>query len=53
MFERARFFKQVCRSGHDLQALFGLQVFERFAVHFDDCRVAPTHDEQGRGLDAR
>jgi hypothetical protein len=45
-FERAGFFKEVRRAGHDFQLLFAAKFRKRFLVQPDHRFIVSTHDEQ-------
>ena len=52
-FERAGFFKEVRRAGHDFQLLFAAKFRKRFLVQPDHRVIVSTHDEQRRRLHTR
>ena len=52
-FERAGFFKEVRRAGHDFQLLFAAKFRKRFLVQPDHHVIVSTHDEQRRRLHTR
>ena len=49
-FERARFFKQMCRARNNLQFFLALKLRVSLLVQLDDHFVAPADDEQRRRL---